>query len=108
MISIKLRDRSRPDVGDSDAEEKAAEGDGDDGKTDKTETSVFNRKSVVAAAAAAAAATADAGSKETSDDAAGGMMENGTVVTQIDYVNYFIPYLAEITACPYYWGKIDR
>ena len=106
MISIKLHDRSRPDVGDSDAEEKAAEGDGDDGKTDKTETSVFNRKSVVAAAAAAA--SADAGSKETSDDAAGGMMENGTVVTQIDYVNYFIPYLAEITACPYYWGKIDR
>ena len=32
----------------------------------------------------------------------------GGVVTQIDYVNYFIPFLAEITACPYYWGKIDR
>ncbi len=32
----------------------------------------------------------------------------GGVVTQVDYVNYFIPYLKEITACPYYWGKIDR
>jgi hypothetical protein len=30
------------------------------------------------------------------------------VVTQIDYVNYFIPYLTEIISCPYYWGKIDR
>ena len=62
------------------------------------ETVVVNRKSMVAAVAAAA----DDESKET------GMRENGTVVTQIDYVNYFIPYLAEITACPYYWGKIDR
>ena len=60
------------------------------------------------AAAAAAAAADDEGSKETEDDGGGGTMEKGTVVTQIDYVNYFIPFLAEITACPYYWGKIDR
>ena len=89
-----MLDRTRPDVEDSDAEENGALGVNDDGKTDK----VVNRKSEAAAA--------DEGSKETVDD--GGMMENGTVVTQIDYVNYFIPYLAEITACPYYWGKIDR
>lgn len=30
------------------------------------------------------------------------------VVTQIDYVNFFIPNLREIVNCPYYWGKIDR
>ena len=53
---------------------------------------------------ASASITAEESSKEAED----GVMENGTVVTQIDYVNYFIPFLAEITACPYYWGKIDR
>jgi len=95
--------RSRPDIEDSDAEEKAASAAG--GDEGRTEMSVVSRKSMVAAAAAAAD---DEGSKETEDDGGGGTMEKGTVVTQIDYVNYFIPFLAEITACPYYWGKIDR
>ena len=60
----------------------------------------MKRTSVVASASIAA----DESSKEAEEE----VMENGTVVTQIDYVNYFIPFLAEITACPYYWGKIDR
>ena len=102
-------DRSRPDSEGSDAEEKASEA-GEDGSTDKTEASVINRKSIVTAAAA----TVDDGAvfkevdDDDEDDDGGNNVENGTVVTQIDYVNYFIPFLAEITACPYYWGKIDR
>ena len=92
----------RPDNEGSDAEgTEAAAGVGNDGKSNQPESSsALKRTSVVASASFAA--------DESSKEAEEGMMENGTVVTQIDYVNYFIPFLAEITACPYYWGKIDR
>ena len=92
----------RPDNEGSDAEDKeATAGVGEDGKSNRpASSSALRRTSVVANASLAA----DESSKEAED----GVMENGTVVTQIDYVNYFIPFLAEITACPYYWGKIDR
>ena len=39
----------------------------------------------------------------------GSLEQPGSVLlTQIDYVNYFIPNMREIMNCPYYWGKIDR
>ena len=94
--------RLRPDNEGSDAEEKeATTGVGEGGKSNHPASSSASKRTSVVASASIAA---DESSKEAEEE----VMENGTVVTQIDYVNYFIPFLAEITACPYYWGKIDR
>ncbi|XP_026331276.1 uncharacterized protein LOC113238647 isoform X2 [Hyposmocoma kahamanoa] len=36
------------------------------------------------------------------------MPPHGKVHTQVDYIHCLVPDLQEITACSYYWGKMDR
>ena len=36
------------------------------------------------------------------------MQHQVTLVSQVDYVHHLVPCLAQITACSFYWGKMDR